>query len=134
MLFPSQSSIIPPSVNRDSDPKVSNVCHAMNYDAIRQCLPGCRFTDHAKREMEAEALGPIATEEILAALDSGEIIEEYPDDVPYPSCLILGHTQSGRPLHVVCAPVVEEGRLVIITTYQPDPMRWEPGFRRRKPR
>ena len=106
----------------------------MDYDAIRRCLPGCRFTDHARREMEAEPLGRILTDEILAALDSGEIIEEYADDVPYPSCLVLGHTQTGRALHVVCAPVTEETRLIIITAYQPDPSRWEPDFRRRKTR
>lgn len=84
--------------------------------------------------METEALGAIHTEEILAALDVGAIIEEYLDDAPYPSCLILGRSQAGRPLHVVCAPVAEERRLVIITAYQPDLSRWDADFRRRKPR
>jgi len=32
---------------------------------------------------------------------SGEVIEDYPDDQPYPSCLVFGRTQSGGPLHVV---------------------------------
>jgi hypothetical protein len=58
--------------------------------------------------MEAEPLGRILTDEILAILDSGEIIEEYADDVPYPSCLVLGRTRTGRALHVVCAPEMEE--------------------------
>ena len=84
--------------------------------------------------MDTEPLGRIGVEEILAVLDSGEIIEEYREDIPYPSCLILGRTQPGRPLHVVCAPVPEEGRLIIITAYQPDPTRWEADWRRRKPR
>lgn len=106
----------------------------MNYDAIRRSLPGCRFTDHARREMDTEPLGRIGVEEILAVLDSGEIIEEYREDIPYPSCLILGRTQPGRPLHVVCAPVPEEGQLIIITAYQPNPTRWEADWRRRKPR
>ena len=82
--------------------------------------------------METEPLGPISTDEILAVLDSGEIIEEYVEDVPYPSCLILGRTRAGRPLHIVCAPVLDEGRLIIITVYQPDPTRWEDDWRRRK--
>jgi hypothetical protein len=106
----------------------------MHYDAIRRCIPGSRFTDHARREMDTEPLGRIVADEILEALDSGEIIEEYPDDAPYPSCLILGRTQSGRPLHIVCAPVLEEGRLIIVTVYQPDPARWETDWQRRKPR
>jgi hypothetical protein len=49
--------------------------------------------------MNTEPLGTIYVEEILQALDSGEIIEEYPEDKPYPSCLILGRTVTGRPLH-----------------------------------
>jgi len=34
--------------------------------------------------MDTEPLGAIYVEEILQALDSGEIIEEYPEDKPYP--------------------------------------------------
>ena len=104
----------------------------MEYESIRQCLANCRFTDHARREMEAEPLGIIQVDEVLQVLESGEIIEEYPEDTPYPSCLILGRTTRGRPLHVVCAPVPGERRLIIITTYQPDPTRWDAEFRRRR--
>jgi len=104
----------------------------VEYDEIRKCLWNCRFTDHARREMEAESFGLIRAEEVLQALDRGEIIEEYADDVPYPSCLVLGRTAPGRPIHVVCAPVVAERRLIVITTYQPDPARWDQDFRRRR--
>lgn len=104
----------------------------MDYAVIRRCLPDCLFTEHARREMEAEPLGRIGTEEVLQVLNTGEIIETYPDDTPYPSCLVLGRTEANRPLHVVCAPVQDKGRLIIITTYQPDPGRWEPDFHRRK--
>ena len=30
-----------------------------------------------------------------------EIIEEYPDDFPHPSCLIFGHTKEKKILHIV---------------------------------
>ncbi|MBI1894800.1 MAG: DUF4258 domain-containing protein [Candidatus Rokubacteria bacterium] len=82
--------------------------------------------------METEPLGVIRVDEVLGALEVGEIIEEYPEDKPYPSCLLLGRTAEGRPLHIVCAPIPVEGRLVIITTYQADPARWDPEFRRRR--
>ncbi len=82
--------------------------------------------------MESESFGLIRVNEVLEALDIGEIIEEYPDDQPYPSCLIFGHTQTARPLHIVCAPVLSEQRLIIITLYQPDPARWEADLKRRK--
>ncbi|MBI4588106.1 MAG: DUF4258 domain-containing protein [Candidatus Rokubacteria bacterium] len=66
-------------------------------------------------------------------METGEIIEEYPEDRPYPSCLILGPA-AGRPLHVVCAPVTAERKLALITVYQPDPDRWDPERRRRRTR
>ena len=103
----------------------------MDYEEIRRRLAHCRFTQHAQREMETEPLGRINVEEILQALDLGEIIEEYSEDKPYSSCLIFGRTAAARPLDVVCAPVPSEEQLIIITTYQPDPERWEPDFRRR---
>ncbi|MSP38997.1 MAG: DUF4258 domain-containing protein [Deltaproteobacteria bacterium] len=82
--------------------------------------------------MESESFGLIRIDEVLEALDSGEIIEDYPEDQPYPSCLILGRTRANRPLHVVCAPVVDEQRLIVITIYQPDPARWEADLKGRK--
>ncbi len=104
----------------------------MDYSEIRQCLANCRFTDHARKEMDEEPLGRISVMELLYALGSGEIIEEYPEDKPYPSVLILGQTAEHRPLHMVCAPVLAEQQLIIITTYEPDPARWEADFKRRK--
>jgi len=82
--------------------------------------------------MESEPFGLIRVDEVLQALDAGEIIEEYPEDKPYSSCLILGRTLASRPLHVVCAPVSTDRRLIVITTYQPDPERWEADFKQRK--
>jgi hypothetical protein len=104
----------------------------MDYAEIRQCSANCRFTDHARKEMDEEPFGRISVAELLHALSIGEIIEEYPEDKPYPSALILGRTAESRPLHVVCAPVLAEQRLIIITTYEPDPARWEADFKRRK--
>lgn len=104
----------------------------MDYAEIRSCVVDCRFTDHARREMDEEPLGRIHLEEVLQAIEAGEMIEQYPDDTPYASYLILGHTSIGRPLHIVCAPVNVDRRLIVITVYQPDPSRWSPDFRRRK--
>ena len=82
--------------------------------------------------MNEESLGRIHVEEVLQIIETGEFIEQYLDDTPYASCLIFGYTQSGRPLHLVCAPVSTEARIIMITTYQPDPNRWDQDFRRRK--
>ena len=82
--------------------------------------------------MQSEPFGLIRVEEVLETLNAGEIIEEYPDDQPYPSCLVLGRTLTDRPLHIVCAPVLAERRLIVITTYQPDPARWDAEFKQRR--
>ena len=57
------------------------------------------------------------------------MIEDYPDDVPYPSALVLGWINQ-QPIHVVAATTPREK--IVITVYEPDPTRWEPDFKRRK--
>ena len=61
-----------------------------------------------------------------------EIIEYYPDDKYGPSCLILGHTRLGRPLHVQCSHP-SKALIKVITLYEPDPSKWV-GFRERRSR
>ena len=64
-------------------------------------------------------------------LTTGQVIEDYPDDTPYPSCLILGWS-SGCPLHVVAAYNAGDEETIVITAYVPDPERWHAGFEVRK--
>ncbi|MBM3135087.1 MAG: DUF4258 domain-containing protein [Chloroflexi bacterium] len=90
------------------------------------------YTQHARREMRDDPCGRILEQEVSEAVLTGEIIEDYPDDTPYPSCLVFGRTRPGRPIHVVCAHVPEEDRAVIITVYEPDSDRWI-ELRRRSP-
>lgn len=72
----------------------------------------------------------ISEADVYRVLETGEVIETYPDDAPYPSRLLLGWSGS-RPLHVVIAEDSEEGITIVVTVYEPDLLRWEPGFRRR---
>jgi len=74
----------------------------------------------------------ISEAEVQDALETGETIERYPDDTPYPSRLVLGW-YGGRAIHVVAADNLEEDETIVVTVYEPDPTLWEPGFRRRKP-
>ncbi len=89
------------------------------------------FTKHARDEMEVEEFGEILENEIYDAILNGKIIEAYPEDEPYPSCLIYGRTPINRPLHIVCAYARELDLAIIITAYQPDPKQWI-NFERRK--
>lgn len=69
--------------------------------------------------------------DVRYVLENGEIIENYPDDIPYPSRLVLGW-RDNRPLHVVAAENIEENQWIVVTVYEPDPNLWKPDFRQRK--
>ena len=64
-------------------------------------------------------------------LKEGDIIEQYDDDFPFPSVLINGLGAGNVPLHVVVAINSDELKLVIITVYKPDPLKWIDQFSRR---
>jgi len=82
---------------------------------------------HALRRMFERRI-PLAA--VRGVIEFGRTIEEYPEDHPYPSRLILGWTGE-RPLHVVAAEA-QSGVWVVITVYEPDLGRWEPGFVQRR--
>ncbi len=77
----------------------------------------------------SQLLSPRPFPEAQEAILSGAIIEENPEDKYSPSCLIYGHTQLGRPLHVLCSL---PPRVRVITAYQPDPEHWIDNRVRRK--
>ena len=82
------------------------------------------YTNHAKFEMENEEFGKILDREIYESIITGKVIEEYSTDKPYPSILIFGKTNEGRPLHIVCACNENEDTAIVITVYHPDPNLW----------
>jgi len=80
-----------------------------------------RITDHADEEAQADNL---TFDEIFFSVLQGEIIEDYPTDKPYPSCLIYGDNFQGEPIHSVWAYNAEAKWAALITVYRPDPNRW----------
>lgn len=86
---------------------------------IRQRL--YEFSKHAVDQSVIRGISVSEAEEAICG--QSEVIEDYPKDKYGPSCLILGFTASGRPLHVQCSypsrPLVK-----IITLYEPDPEQW----------
>ena len=73
----------------------------------------------------------VSEENVSQVLGSGEMIEDYSDEMPFPSRLMLGR-RGERPLHVVMAENTKEGELVVITVYEPDSSQWKSGFKGRK--
>ena len=98
-----------------------------NLNRIKKVLSDDLFR-YSKHAVEQRVNRHISHEEIVEVIFSGEIIEEYPHDKYGPSCLVFGKTKEGRPLHVQCSlsPTV-----VIITVYEPDPLRWV-NYRKRR--
>jgi len=72
----------------------------------------------------------ISVYDVLSALQNPDIIEEYRDDRPFPSFLILGYTKE-RPLHIVVAINTSDNEIHLITVYIPDSSIWDDSFRRK---
>lgn len=83
---------------------------------------------HVLRRMVERGIG---RSEVFGAIIAGEVIEEYPDDSPYPSALLLGFVE-GRPLHVVLAFDEAAPDMYIITAYEPSPDKFEPDWKARR--
>lgn len=101
----------------------------MNIDAYKKICTDEKIaiTQHANKRLKERG---IFLSDIETAILNGEIIEEYPNDTPFPSCLIFGHTENNLPLHIVAS--TDEEFLFIITAYYPDLKKWEENFKIRR--
>ena len=73
----------------------------------------------------------VTVEDVRHVLETGELLETYPNDQPYPSRLVVGWCAS-RPLHLVVAQNVAQDETIVITVYEPDPLFWDASFKRRR--
>ena len=89
---------------------------------IRTKILTGRF-EFSKHAVDQSILRRISVSELREAAANAEIIEDYPDDKYGPSCLILGFTDAGRPLHVQCS-YPSRPMLKIITMYEPETAHW----------
>lgn len=94
--------------------QISDIIQAIHKNQVN-------ITAHARREARNDSL---LIDEIFFAAQHGEIIEDYPDDKPYPSCLIYGSNKIGQPVHSVWAFDELNQLAILITVYRPDPVRW----------
>ena len=66
--------------------------------------------------------------EIEESIINGFILESYPEDKRGYSCLVVGFTASGKPLHVICGK--NANALIIITVYIPTPPKFKNPYER----
>lgn len=92
------------------------------------CIPeNIEITLHAAKRLEQRN---ISINDVISCILTGEIIEQYPADYPYPSCLVLGISLKNTILHVVAG--TDLNTLWIITAYYPDKNKWSSDFKTRK--
>jgi hypothetical protein len=103
---------------------VSEIIERIRESALRRLL----FLPHAIRQMSRPDR-IVTPAEVEAVVATGELVEDYPEDVRGHSCPLLGFGDGGRPVHVVCSP--REDYLAVITAYLPNPSQWSSDFRRR---
>jgi len=85
------------------------------------------ITIHAQERLRQRG---IKAKDVRNCVMTGEIIEQYPDDFPFPSCLIFGKTINGKILHVVASDEGTGSR--IITAYFPDNIKFEDDLKTRR--
>lgn len=85
------------------------------------------MSQHASNRCEQRN---ISKKDIKNCILTGEIIEQYPGDFPWPSCLIYGYTADNKTVHVVVSDSGEASK--IITAYIPDTETFEPDLKTRK--
>jgi len=73
----------------------------------------------------------ISREIVKQILLEGEIIEDYPNDKPFPAALFFGRFQ-GEPFHVVSAFDSLSGYCFVITVYRPDLDHFETDYKTRR--
>jgi hypothetical protein len=86
-----------------------------------------RITQHAQQEMVEE---DITLDEVLEAIATGQILENYPEHRRGACCLLNGLTRSGRYIHIVCTTA--QPVLIIITVYEPKLPKWITPTQRRR--
>ena len=82
------------------------------------------FSRHGDQERQNDNLTVAEVEE---ALLTSRVLEQYGDTGRGASCLVVGFTEGGKPLHV-CGEI--EDHVVLITVYIPTPPRFKNPYER----
>ena len=97
---------------------------------IQQCVQQRRlsWTYHINMRLQGRF---ITREAILAAVDTYELIESYPEDKYLPSYLVYA-TSGAEVFHIVFAVDVPGDHVRVVTAYRPEPNAWEADQKTRR--
>lgn len=93
----------------------------------RESAANIKWAKHCLERMQER---DISIADVESCLLTGEIIEDYPDDFPHPSCLVFGHTKENKILHIVVGS--DDSTLFFITAYFPSPNKFESDLKTRR--
>ncbi len=86
-----------------------------------------RWSAHSLARLQERGL---SRDDVISCILSGEIIEDYPEDFPHPSCLVFGYADGSKAVHSV---VGTDGEYIyIITAYIPNTDKFEKDLKTRK--
>lgn len=86
-----------------------------------------KWSKHALKRLRERH---ISIKDFKQCIMCGEIIKQYPDDRPTPSCLLLGWISKSTALHIVVG--CDNTFIYAITAYYPTTDEWEPDMKTRK--
>lgn len=101
----------------------------MTIEKIRRLIEekSIKWSTHCLEKMGER---DISIEDVKHCVAEGEIIEDYPDDFPFPSCLVFGHAVNERTIHVVVG--CNETTVYFITVYIPNIIEFEDDLKTRR--
>lgn len=84
-------------------------------------------TEHARIRLYERG---ITLDDVMCCVSNSEIIEQYENDKPLPSCLVLGMAVRGKFIHIVVSH--DDEFIYLITAYYPDEQQWDSDFKTRR--
>lgn len=103
----------------------------MQIEELQECCgqSKIKWYKHALERMQER---DISRDDVKCCIMDGEIIEDYPEDFPHPSCLVFGHTVNSKVIHTVVSK--DKDYIGIITVYFPNAEKFERDLKTRKRR
>jgi len=102
----------------------------MDINKLREAIKRNNF-EWRKHTLVRLAERNISQDVVLEVILEGEVIENYPKDRPFSSCLLF-KVVKGKPFHVVVSLDEQNQKGYIITTYEPTLDKFESDFKKRR--